>query len=289
MLGLEGEVGTLEAGKWADLCCVDLSGPATQPIGDPLAQLVFGGGRDIVSDVWVAGRQLLSGGELTRLDWPDVAASLPSVGRANELREVEPMNPAQNADPAELAKFSALAKAGGIQPGPSKPLARSQSVAPALHRTGCGLGGARVLDVGCGGGILSEAMAQRGADVLGIDLSQAVLDVAELHALEGKVAVEYQAIAAEELAAAQPGALRFGHLHGNARACSGSGGHRLRALARLVKPGGECHRLHAQPQAAGIRGGDPERAHPRYAISSRARSTAPAPLRRSIASLARAS
>jgi 5-methylthioadenosine/S-adenosylhomocysteine deaminase len=73
-LGLESEVGTLEAGKWADLCCVDLSGPATQPLGDPLAQLVFGGGRDIVSDVWVAGRQLLSGGELTRLDWPDVAA-----------------------------------------------------------------------------------------------------------------------------------------------------------------------------------------------------------------------
>jgi 5-methylthioadenosine/S-adenosylhomocysteine deaminase len=73
-LGLEGEVGALEVGKWADLCCVDLSGPATQPLGDPLAQLVFGGGRDIVSDVWVAGRQLLSGGELTRLDWPDVAA-----------------------------------------------------------------------------------------------------------------------------------------------------------------------------------------------------------------------
>jgi 5-methylthioadenosine/S-adenosylhomocysteine deaminase len=73
-LGLEGEVGALEVGKWADLCCVDLSGPATQPLGDPVAQLVFGGGRDIVSDVWVAGRQLLSGGELTRLDWPDVAA-----------------------------------------------------------------------------------------------------------------------------------------------------------------------------------------------------------------------
>jgi 5-methylthioadenosine/S-adenosylhomocysteine deaminase len=74
VLGLEAEVGTLEVGKWADLCCVDLSGPGTQPVGDPPAQLVFSGGRDIVSDVWVAGRQLLSGGELTRLDWPDVAA-----------------------------------------------------------------------------------------------------------------------------------------------------------------------------------------------------------------------
>ena len=74
VLGLESEVGTLEPGKWADLCCVDLSGPGTQPAADPLARLVFGGGRDIVSDVWVAGRQLLSGGELTRLDWPEVAA-----------------------------------------------------------------------------------------------------------------------------------------------------------------------------------------------------------------------
>jgi 5-methylthioadenosine/S-adenosylhomocysteine deaminase len=73
VLGLENEVGTLETGKWADLCCVDLSGPGTQPISDPLAQLVFGGARDIVSDVWVAGRQLLSGGELTRLDWSEVA------------------------------------------------------------------------------------------------------------------------------------------------------------------------------------------------------------------------
>ena len=74
VLGLEGEVGTLEPGKWADVCCVDLGGPATQPLLDPVAQLVFCGGRDLVSDVWVAGRQLLSGGELTRLDWPKVAA-----------------------------------------------------------------------------------------------------------------------------------------------------------------------------------------------------------------------
>jgi 5-methylthioadenosine/S-adenosylhomocysteine deaminase len=73
-LGLDGDVGTLESGKWADLCCVDLRGPATQPLGDPVTQLVFCGGRDIVSDVWVAGRQLLSDGELTRLNWPSVAA-----------------------------------------------------------------------------------------------------------------------------------------------------------------------------------------------------------------------
>jgi 5-methylthioadenosine/S-adenosylhomocysteine deaminase len=74
VLGLESDIGTLEAGKWADLCCVDLSGPGTHPVGEPLAQLVFAGGRDLVSDVWVAGRQLLSGGELTRLDWAEVSA-----------------------------------------------------------------------------------------------------------------------------------------------------------------------------------------------------------------------
>jgi 5-methylthioadenosine/S-adenosylhomocysteine deaminase len=74
VLGLEREVGTLETGKWADVCCLDLGGPAAQPLPDPVAQLVFCGGRGIVSDVWVAGRQLLSGGELTRLDWPTVAA-----------------------------------------------------------------------------------------------------------------------------------------------------------------------------------------------------------------------
>jgi 5-methylthioadenosine/S-adenosylhomocysteine deaminase len=74
VLGLDGDIGTLQAGKWADLCCADLSGPGSQPLSDPLAQAVFGGGRDIVSDVWVAGRQLLSGGELTRLDWAGVAA-----------------------------------------------------------------------------------------------------------------------------------------------------------------------------------------------------------------------
>ncbi len=74
VLGLEADVGTLEAGTWADLCCVDLGGPATQPLSDPVAQLVFCGGRDLVSDVWVAGRQLLSEREMTRLDWPAVAA-----------------------------------------------------------------------------------------------------------------------------------------------------------------------------------------------------------------------
>jgi 5-methylthioadenosine/S-adenosylhomocysteine deaminase len=83
-LGLEGEVGSLEVGKWADFCCVDLSGPGTQPVTNPLERLVIGGGRDLISDVWVAGRQLLSSGELTRLNWPEVAArSAAWVSRMN--------------------------------------------------------------------------------------------------------------------------------------------------------------------------------------------------------------
>lgn len=77
-LGLA-EIGTLERGKWADLCCVDLRGPAlpwdeAAPDSGPLADLVFNGGRDLVSDVWVCGRQLINEGAYTRLDWPDLAA-----------------------------------------------------------------------------------------------------------------------------------------------------------------------------------------------------------------------
>jgi 5-methylthioadenosine/S-adenosylhomocysteine deaminase len=76
VLGLDAEIGTLEAGKWADLCCLDLGGPAMQPALEPLSQILLAGGRDLVSDVWVAGRQLLSEGQFTRLDWPPLAARL---------------------------------------------------------------------------------------------------------------------------------------------------------------------------------------------------------------------
>jgi len=74
-LGLEAEIGTLETGKWADLCCVDLRGPAMVQTAAPMAsRLVFAGGRDLVTDVWVAGRHLLNDGAFTRLDWPALAA-----------------------------------------------------------------------------------------------------------------------------------------------------------------------------------------------------------------------
>lgn len=71
-LGLAEVTGSLVAGKWADLCCIDLARAHTQPVYDPAAQLLFAASRDQVSDVWVAGRQLLQAGRLTHLDLEDV-------------------------------------------------------------------------------------------------------------------------------------------------------------------------------------------------------------------------
>lgn len=144
----------------------------------------------------------------------------------------------RNADPAELAKFSSLAMSWWDLAGPSRPLHELNPLRLRYIERAAALSDMRVLDVGCGGGILSEAMASLGAHVLGIDLSQAVLDVAELHALEGKLAIQYRAIAAEELAAAQPNSFdlvtcmeMLEHVPDPAAT--------LRALARLVRPGGD--------------------------------------------------
>ena len=71
-LGLAEVTGSLAAGKWADLCCIDLARAHTQPVYDPAAQLLFAASRDQVSDVWVAGRQLVHEGRLTHLDLEDV-------------------------------------------------------------------------------------------------------------------------------------------------------------------------------------------------------------------------
>lgn len=143
-----------------------------------------------------------------------------------------------NADPAELAKFSSLAQSWWDPAGPSRPLHELNPLRLRYIEQAAPLRDASVLDVGCGGGILSEAMANRGAQVLGIDLSQAVLDVAELHALEAKLAIQYRAVAAEELAAAQPDSFdlvtcmeMLEHVPDPAAT--------LAALAKLVKPGGD--------------------------------------------------
>jgi 5-methylthioadenosine/S-adenosylhomocysteine deaminase len=71
-LGLAEVTGSLVAGKWADICCIDFSRAHTQPVYDPLAQILFAASRDQVSDVWVAGRRLVHDGQLTHLDLEDV-------------------------------------------------------------------------------------------------------------------------------------------------------------------------------------------------------------------------
>src|SRR5215467_1772656 len=111
-----------------------------------------------------------------------------------------------NADPQELSKFSALAHRWWDPESEFKPL---HDINPLrlgwIEKAAGGLPGKRVLDVGCGGGILAEAMAGAGARVTGIDLSEKALGVAKLHQLESGIGVDYRLVAAESLAAEQPG------------------------------------------------------------------------------------
>ncbi len=110
-----------------------------------------------------------------------------------------------NADPAELAKFGALAHRWWDPGSDFKPL---HDINPLrldyIERRSGGLAGKQTLDVGCGGGILAEAMARAGATVTGIDLSDKALAVAHLHRLESGVDVDYRLSAAETLAAEAP-------------------------------------------------------------------------------------
>ena len=111
-----------------------------------------------------------------------------------------------NADPAELAKFSELAHRWWDPESEFRPLHQINPLRLGWIDALVGLSGKRVLDVGCGGGILADAMARQGADVLGIDLSVKALKVAQLHALEASTPrVEYREISTEDLAAEQPG------------------------------------------------------------------------------------
>lgn len=111
-----------------------------------------------------------------------------------------------NADPAELARFGALAhRWWDPQSDLFGPLHRINPLRIEwIERVAGPVGQRRVLDVGCGGGILAESLAARGARVLGIDLSEKSLAVAKLHRLESGVEVDYRAVAAETLATEQP-------------------------------------------------------------------------------------
>ncbi|TRX75830.1 bifunctional 2-polyprenyl-6-hydroxyphenol methylase/3-demethylubiquinol 3-O-methyltransferase UbiG [Pseudomonas mangiferae] len=143
-----------------------------------------------------------------------------------------------NVDHAEIAKFEALAHRWWDRESEFKPLHDINPLRVNWIDQRVGLAGKRVLDVGCGGGILSEAMAVRGATVIGIDMGEAPLSVARLHQLETGVPVEYRQITAEAMAAEQPGAFdvvtcleMLEHVPDPASV--------IRACQALVKPGGQ--------------------------------------------------
>jgi 2-polyprenyl-6-hydroxyphenyl methylase / 3-demethylubiquinone-9 3-methyltransferase len=111
-----------------------------------------------------------------------------------------------NADPQELAKFSDLAHRWWDTESEFRPLHQINPLRLEWIDKLSRVSGKHVLDVGCGGGILSDAMARKGANVLGIDLSSKALKVAQLHAMEAETpSVEYREVAAEALADEMPG------------------------------------------------------------------------------------
>lgn len=144
-----------------------------------------------------------------------------------------------NADPAELEKFSQLAHRWWDPNSEFKPLHDINPLRLGYIDRKVGLHGKTVLDVGCGGGILSEAMAAAGARVTGIDLGEKPLKVARLHLLESGLQVEYLGIAVEQLASERPQAYdvvtcmeMLEHVPAPAAIVA--------ACAALLKPGGTC-------------------------------------------------
>ena len=145
--------------------------------------------------------------------------------------------PSTNADPSEVAKFSDLAHLWWDPTSEFAPLHAINPLRLEWIAARARLTGARVLDVGCGGGILSESMAAHGATVTGIDLSDKALVVASLHGLESKLAVHYERIAAEDLAAREPASIDVVTCMEMLEHVPDPGAV-VTACATLVKPGG---------------------------------------------------
>ena len=144
-----------------------------------------------------------------------------------------------NLDPAELAKFEALAARWWDPDGEFRPLHQINPLRLAFIEARVPLAGKRVLDVGCGGGILSEAMVAHRATVVGIDLGEAPLAVARRHLAESGLSVDYRKVAAEDLALAEPASFDvvtcmevLEHVPDPAST--------IAACAALTKPGGHC-------------------------------------------------
>ncbi|QAU33818.1 bifunctional 2-polyprenyl-6-hydroxyphenol methylase/3-demethylubiquinol 3-O-methyltransferase UbiG [Janthinobacterium sp. 17J80-10] len=142
-----------------------------------------------------------------------------------------------NADPLELQKFGELAHRWWDPTSEFRPLHEINPLRLEWINARVPLAGKKVVDVGCGGGILAESMAKKGAHVTGIDLSEKPLKVADLHSLESGVQVRYELIAAEALAAREPGQYdvvtcmeMLEHVPDPASI--------VKACATLVKPGG---------------------------------------------------
>ncbi|WP_047128829.1 bifunctional 2-polyprenyl-6-hydroxyphenol methylase/3-demethylubiquinol 3-O-methyltransferase UbiG [Xanthomonas arboricola] len=149
-----------------------------------------------------------------------------------------PQSNSSNFHQSELDKFAALANRWWDADGPQKPLHALNPVRLDYVSARLGLAGARVLDVGCGGGLLSESMARLGAQVTAIDLAPELVKVARLHSLESGVQVDYRVQSVEDLAAEQPGSF-------DAVTCMEMLEHVpdptaiIRACASLLKPGGK--------------------------------------------------
>ena len=145
-----------------------------------------------------------------------------------------------NVDPAEIAKFEALASRWWDPHGDFKPLHAINPLRVNFIDTQSPVCERDILDVGCGGGILCEALSQRGARVTGIDMGEAPLEVAKLHTIESGAKIDYRQITAEALADEEPGKYdivtcleMLEHVPDPASV--------VKACARLVKPGGDLY------------------------------------------------